>query len=225
MNNFGGVSRGDQWLVIRKQTYEQNCQNGTGIWLPGWQPAVQQQWLRTRNSGELPPTELPFKGQLQQVTEESSQCESSSDRWRWNPLGCKTWTHKNMEIGTISPEPRWPGIWRDLDLLDGLTFFWWKISISPPIYSQGITRKDFVKKNGYQTMTFSENCWCSLSNISSILEKTREMWKDLAISQDDMWDSEKHESYVFKLLGTWGLRNLSNLKGFVFWNSGRIHVG
>ncbi|KAJ8783072.1 hypothetical protein J1605_009680 [Eschrichtius robustus] len=53
MNNFGGVSRGDQWLVIRKQTYEQNCRNGTGFGSLGDSPQCSSSGLEPGTLGSF----------------------------------------------------------------------------------------------------------------------------------------------------------------------------
>lgn len=113
----------------------------------------------------------------QQVTEESPQRESLSDSIEDEPPGMPNQDRHPLEAGAIRPKPKWPGIHRDPDKLDGLVFVGGKTGRPPPIYSQGITGKDQVKKNGFQTMEFSENCWCSLSKNSSIFEKIREIGK------------------------------------------------
>lgn len=145
--NFGGISKWNRWLVIRRPANEHNSQNGIGFGSLGdsnsdLEPCtggrfLQQSYLsKDRKRWEQP----------QQTTEESPQCESSWQCWKWNPLDARP-KHTSFGAGAINPQPNCPGIHWDLDLRDGLTLFWWKTSIPPPISSQGTTGKDLVENN------------------------------------------------------------------------------
>lgn len=162
MNNSGCISKWGRWLTVRKQTYRQNCWNGTEIWLFGWPPVVQKQWLNSCTVGSFL-QQLLFKGQQerkqpQQLTEESPRCESCSGGVKDETPAMWNQDRHLLEAGAISSKPKWPGIRWDLHMLDELTFIWGKTRIPLPTNSQGITRKDLFKKTGHQTMGFSENC-------------------------------------------------------------------